>query len=69
MAAYSDEDGLSGIYVYITPQEDFPDPNDNQITSISRTHEITVDYHRTTGQLLGIEILTPTREREGEKLS
>jgi len=57
-ATYYDEHGLSSVYVYVTPRDEFPEPND--LVSVERETQITVDYERSTGKMLGIEVITTT---------
>lgn len=55
-ATYEESNGFSCVYVYVKEKEDFPDGS-NVVTE-ERPTEITLDFDRTSGELLGIEIIT-----------
>lgn len=64
-ATYQEDEGLSCMYLYVVPRNEFPSPDD--LVSEARECEITLDYERSTGRLLGVEVVTQTAQKEASK--
>jgi hypothetical protein len=65
-ATYNEEDGLSLAYIYVTPEDEFPAPED--LVSVARNSELVLDFQRSTGKLLGIEVITSSQKDSPENV-